>query len=486
MKSTMLQFTCDTAKKSQPLPHFWEHTIGSGHAKLALRSDWQAQLRRCREELGVQYIRFHSLLSDEMSTLVQQKDEPIYSFFNIGQVMDFLLSIGMKPLVELSFMPTALASGKKTVFHYKANVTPPKDYAQWATLIHKLLTHWVERYGLEELLQWYFEVWNEPNLESFWPSTQEDYFELYRRTAQTIKSVDQSLRVGGPATARNAWIEEFLTFCKQNKLPLDFISTHHYPTDVVEPQLPDAEAMLAKVPRSVLRKQAQDVQRLAKGYPVFYTEWNTSSSGMDALHDQAYAAAYIIKTIMEVNGLVEVYSFWTFTDIFEESSFPSKPFHGGFGLLNLHGIPKPSYRAFELLHHLGDELLPVDGEHETLDCWVVRGDGKISVVVTNTALPHHPIQTESIEIHLQALKQPQNAYLERIDETHVNPHQRWLDMGEPEYLTAEQIEHLHEASQLERESCPFRYENKTVIIDLTIPPQALAFITLELGQGKSS
>jgi xylan 1,4-beta-xylosidase len=479
----MVEFICKTAKDSQTLAHFWEHTIGSGHAKLALRADWQEQLLRCREDLGIRYIRFHGLLSDDMSTVVEQEKQQIYSFFNADQVMDFLLSIGMKPLVELSFMPTALASGKKTVFHYKANVTPPKDYEQWASLIHKLLSHWRERYGLEELLQWYFEVWNEPNLDSFWPANQEDYFELYRHTVEAVKAVDKSLRVGGPATARNEWIEDFLKFCKQNKVPFDFISTHHYPTDVAEPQEPDAEAMLAKVPRSILRKQAQDVQRLAKDYPVFYTEWNTSSSGSDTLHDQAYAAAYIIKTIMEMNGLVEVYSFWTFTDIFEESYLPSIPFHGGFGLLNLHGIAKPPYRAFELLHRLGNELLPVDGEHETLDCWVVRGDGKISVVVTNTALPHQPIEEESVVIQLQALKKPQNATLERIDEGHANPRQRWLDMGEPEYLTAEQIEQLHEASQLKRESCTWSYENDTVTIELMIPPQAVGFVTLELAQG---
>jgi xylan 1,4-beta-xylosidase len=104
------QFSCNVSGPSTALPHFWEHTIGSGHAPLALRADWQQQMRRCREELGFRHVRFHGLLSDDMGTLVCEDDQLLYSFFNADQVFDFLLSIGMKPFVELSFMPTALAS----------------------------------------------------------------------------------------------------------------------------------------------------------------------------------------------------------------------------------------------------------------------------------------------------------------------------------------------------------------------------------------
>jgi xylan 1,4-beta-xylosidase len=168
----MPSFTCDLSQPPIPFEHFWEHTVGSGHAPLALRADWQAQMRKCHEELGFRHVRFHDLLSDSMSTLVCQEEKLIYSFFNADQIMEFLISIGMKPFVELSFMPETLASGLETVFHYKANITPPKDYKQWETLIHKLVLHWVERYGLAEVSQWYFETWNEPNLKAFWTGTQ--------------------------------------------------------------------------------------------------------------------------------------------------------------------------------------------------------------------------------------------------------------------------------------------------------------------------
>ncbi len=205
-------FTCDLAGPARPLPHFWEHTIGSGHATLALRADWQAQMHRAHDELGFRHVRFHGILCDDVGTLIAEGDTLFYSFFNADRIFDFLLSIGMKPFVELSFMPACLASGGQTVFHYGANVSPPKDYARWATLIRKLVAHWAERYGLAELRQWFFEVWNEPNLDAFGSGKQEDYFKLYRYTAEAIKSVDGALKVGGPATAANAWIDDFTAF----------------------------------------------------------------------------------------------------------------------------------------------------------------------------------------------------------------------------------------------------------------------------------
>jgi xylan 1,4-beta-xylosidase len=211
----MPTFRCDLGQIGEPLPHVWSHTVGSGHATLALRADWQAQLRRCRAELGVRHVRFHGLLSDDVGTLVDHAGELIYSFFNADQIMDFLVSIGMRPFVELSLMPQALASGSETVFHYRGNVTPPKDPAAWGELIERLARHWVERYGAEEVREWFFEVWNEPNLEEFWTGTQAQYFELYRHTAEALKRVDPQLRVGGPATAKNEWIEALVPFARR-------------------------------------------------------------------------------------------------------------------------------------------------------------------------------------------------------------------------------------------------------------------------------
>ena len=476
-----VNFTSRLSAAATPLNHAWEHTVGSGRAVLALRADWQAQMQRCHDEIGFRYVRFHGLLMDDMGTLISHQEKPLYSFFNADRICDFLLSIGMRPFVELGFMPEMLASGRETVFHYRGNITPPVDYDAWATLIRKLVGHWVERYGIAEVRQWFFEVWNEPNLPAFWTGTQDDYFKLYSQTAQAIKSVDPSLRVGGPATARTSWVEELLDYGEKNRIPVDFISTHIYPTDPLGFEGADTEEQLAKSPRHLMRDRAKLVCEQARDRPVYFTEWNISSNPRDHYHDEPFAAAYAAKIVLETDPFVEAYSFWTFSDIFEEDYFPSVPFHGGFGLLNLHGIAKPVYRAFQLLHALGDELLPVAGTHETVDAWVVRKGGSITVFLTNHAQPRHEIVTQLVEVRLTDASAPVAAYIERIDEDHANPRQRWQEMGEPEYLSCSQVEQLEAASRLVKEPLGFSYENRTIRFDVDLPPHAVASITLELA-----
>ncbi len=475
------QFTCRTSARATPLPHVWEHTVGSGHATLGLRADWQQQLRRCHEELGFRHVRFHGILSDDMGTLMDEQDVLLYSFFNADQICDFLVSIGMKPFVELSFMPSTLSSGGTTVFRYAANVTPPRSYAAWAELITRLLSHWVARYGVEEVRTWFFEVWNEPNLKAFWTGTQADYFRLYRVTARAIKHVDRHLRVGGPATASNAWIPAFLDFCRRAHVPADFVSTHHYPTDALGSIGEDTETQLAESTRSILRTWARKTHRQARGKPVYYTEWSSSSNPRDHLHDEPYAAAVIIKTMLEARGLVNGYSYWTFSDIFVENYMPGTEFQGGFGLLTLHGIAKPAYRAFELLHRLGDHALPVRGTHPTVDVWVVRGDGTVTVLAMNHALPRHPIKTESVHVRLTRLAAPQRSYLERIDDGHANAKRLWIEMGSPDLPTPREVEQLHVASELVQEPAPCRYASGTLDLRVTIPPQGIVAITIELA-----
>jgi len=466
-------FAGNLSDASVALPHFWEHTVGSGHATLALRADWQTQLRRTRAELGMRHVRFHGLLSDDMGTLVGEGDTLVYSFFNADQIVDFLLSAGMKPFVELTFMPSILASGSQTVFHYRANVTPPKDYSLWAVLIRKIVQHWVERYGAEEVRLWYFEVWNEPNLTAFGSGKQSEYFELYRYTAEAIKGVDGALKVGGPATADNAWIDDFLVFCSANKLPADFITTHHYPTDSFGKPGDDTERQLSESKRSVLRDEAREVRRKAGALPVYYTEWCTSSNSRDPMHDDPYAAAFIVKTVLEASGLVQGYSYWTFSDIFEENFFSSLPFHGGFGLLNIHGIAKPSYRAFEILHGLGTELLQLQGAHPTVDAWLIRGESRATIVLTNFALPRHPIEAESVCVLLKDAKVVADATIRRIDLEHANAKRRWEQLGKPEYLSAPIVAELDLASQLTKELHPVIFQDGLLRLDVTMPPQSV-------------
>ena len=476
----MAHFTCNLDTTGAPLRPVWNHTVGSGRAALALRADWREQMVRTRRDLGVRHVRFHGILCDEMGTFLIERDKEVHSFSNADQIFDFLLGIGMHPFVELSFMPTALSSGSTTVFRYQANVTPPNDWRKWSALIRKLVQHWVDRYGLAEVRQWYFEVWNEPNLSAFWTGSQADYFKLYQYTAGAIKGVDEQLRVGGPATAEDAWIGDFLKFCENAKVPVDFVSTHHYPTDALGKPGDDTEQQLSLATRGLLRESTEKSCRAAAGKPVYYTEWCSSSNPFFYRHDEPYAAAFLLKNMLDVADLVEAYSWWTFSDIFEENYFSSMPFHGGFGLQTIHATPKPTYRAMQLLNHVGEELLQVDGHHGTVDAWVTRKlDGTVTALLNNHAFPKHDIRTEPITLTLNGTRRPVKATIERIDEDHCNARHQWKEMGSPEFPDQSQLALLEKASQLVVEPLEGQAHEHGIDFTFNLMPHAIAAIHLQ-------
>jgi len=282
-------------------------------------------------------------------------------------------------------------------------------------------------------------------------------------------------------TAKNEWITEFLDFCAKNKVPVDFITTHHYPTDAFGQIGADTQTQLEHAPPGIMCQDASRVREQAGALPVYYTEWNISSNPRDPLHDEPFAATFVAKIIMEAAGLVQGYSFWTFSDIFAENYFPSIPFQGGFGLLNIHGIPKPTYRAFELLHHLGTELLGLEGTHDTVSAWAIHKGQSITVLLTNHAMPRHPIQIESVNLRLTGASRPRTAYVERIDQDHANPRRHWHDMGEPHYLTKLQIEQLKAASSLVQQTQPLTFQDGILNLSASLPPQGVAAITIEFA-----
>jgi len=475
------RFICDASKGSQALPHFWEHCVGSGRASLALRADWQAQLKQCREELGFRHVRFHGLLDDDMGTLVDEKDELLYSFHNIDRIYDFLRSIGMRPNVELSFMPRALSSGDQTVFHYNANVTPPADYGKWGTLVSKLAQHWLDRYGAKEVSLWPIEVWNEPNMKSFWTGSREDYFRLFETTWKALKHVHADLRIGGPVTAKNEWIAEFIEYCENANVPPDFISTHTYPTDALGSPDDDTETVLSKSRLGILRERAETVRNQIGKRELYYTEWSTSSNPRDELHDDPYAAAYIVHTLLNMGELVQGYSYWTFSDIFEENFFPAKPFQGGFGLMTIHGIPKPAYRVYEILHGLGEERLQVQGRHNTVSVWAVRSEDVITLVIVNLTLPKHPIEADTVELELIGLPAIEVAQARRVDADHANAKAKWKLQGEPRYPSPDEVAEMIEASRLRAEPVQLLREGKKLRFEITVQPQSVTAIELRFA-----
>ena len=341
--------------------HFEAVCVGAGRVAELLRKAAVDQLNDVHTNCGFQYLRFHGLFHDEMAAYTENKGVPIYNFQHIDLAYDAILDAGMKPFVELSFMPSALASTNKTIFWWKANVSTPNNYDKWGELVRAFTLHLEQRYGREEIKRWYFEVWNEPNLASFFTGTMADYFKLYDVSAGAVKSVCADFRVGGPATAGNAWVKDLIQHCQSNQVPLDFISTHTYGTHSVLDEfgkkaqfLITNEDAIAGGVRSV---KEQINQSAMPRLPLFYTEWNTSPSSRDPVHDSYLSAAYILNALKRSAGKADAMSYWTYTDVFEEAGPAPSPFHGGFGLINLHGLHKPSYFAYKFLHKLGDEKL---------------------------------------------------------------------------------------------------------------------------------
>lgn len=369
----------------------WRKCIGAGRANEGLRADWQEQLRLVKKECGFEYIRMHGLLHDDMGVYFEdKKGNPIYNWQYIDKLYDFLLEIGIKPFVELSFMPKALASGTNTCFWWKGNVTPPKSYEKWYDFIKALTLHFTERYGEKEVKTWYFEVWNEPNLKYFFTGNMEEYFKLYDYSSKAVKSVSADYRVGGPATAGNAWVTEIIDYCKKNNCPIDFISTHDY---AVKKGLVDENGFTPRIliadPKAITNNVLGSYQKIKQSVKpnleLHYTEWSTSPTSEDPIHDSYHSAAFILDKIKGTENAANSMSYWVFTDIFEEAGIRATPFHGGFGLLNYQGIKKPAFFAYQFLNQLGETEL-VNSDSASWVCMSKNGD--IQALVWNFTITH--------------------------------------------------------------------------------------------------
>jgi len=376
---------------------FYREVVGAGRAAEGLRADWQRDLGIVHRECGFKYIRFHGLLQDEMGVYSEDKlGNAVYNFQYIDVLYDSILNSGMKPFVEFGFMPSSLASGSRSIFWWKGNVTPPKDYAKWENLTKALTRHWTDRYGEKEVSSWYFEVWNEPNLDMFWSGTQSDYFKLYQATARAIKSISKNYRVGGPATAGRAWISETIDFAAKNKVPLDFITTHDYGVKGIGLDANGNQKLFLDTDKNAIIGGVRDVRAQIKNsvmpdLPLHYTEWSTSYSPRDPVHDSYVSAPYILSKLKGSEGMIDSMSYWTFTDIFEENGPVPNAFHGGFGLINFQGLRKPSFYAYQFLNRLGDEeLISSDAES-----WATRSRTGAQILLWDFSPPK---TTESNQI----------------------------------------------------------------------------------------
>jgi|SRR5580704_7090780 xylan 1,4-beta-xylosidase len=467
----------DASAPAHPLPHFWEEVFGSGRAILALRESYQHDLREVKQITGFEYIRFHAIFHDEVGIYDEDANgAPVYNFSYLDQIYDSLLANGVRPFVELSFMPKKLAAHDVLhAFWYKQNISPPKDYAKWDDLITHFTKHLIERYGIDEVSHWYFEVWNEPNLD-FWAGDprQSTYFELYDHSARALKAVSSRLRVGGPATAQAAWADVFIKHCAEQNIPVDFVSSHVYANDKSE----DVFGTTENIPRNqmvcrAVKKVHDQIRASAKPeLPLIWSEFNASYKNEPDVTDAVYMGPWLADTIRQCDGLVDIMSYWTFSDVFEEQGVVKEPFYGGFGLLAEDSIPKPSFAAFAVLHRLGDERLALDSDTALV---TRKKDGSLVVAVWNYAPPEQPGAVKIMTLQFKGMK-AKHASIFRVDSQHGDVHSAYEKMGSPRYPTQAQITALRQAAKL---PAPEGRDLRDGELILTLPPYGLAVIELE-------
>ena len=467
----------DTSAPTHPLPHFWEHMFGSGRAVLSLRDSYRQDLREVKQVTGVEYVRFHALFHDEMGVYDEDaQQQSVYNFSYVDQAYDGLLANGVRPFVELSFMPKKLATSQILhAFWYKQNVAPPKDYGKWDDLITQLAKHLISRYGIDEVSQWYFEVWNEPNLD-FWGGDprQATYFELYDHTARALKAVSPRLRVGGPATAQAAWADVFIRHCAGNHVPVDFVSSHVYGNDKAEDVFDTHEVIPRDrmVCRAVSKVHEQIKASPMPDLPLFWSEFNASYMNEPEVTDTSYMGPWLADTIRQCDGLVNEMSYWTFSDVFEEQGVVKQPFYGGFGLIAAGGVPKPAYNAFRLLHQLGDQRLAVASESVLA---TRRKDGTLLVAAWNMAAPGAPGVPKDVQFVFRQ-NGVSKVEVSRVDPTHGDIGNAYQAMGSPRYPTQAQIRQLRAAAQL---PAPEVYDLKNGSVTIRIPAHGLVLLELK-------
>jgi xylan 1,4-beta-xylosidase len=473
--------TLDARAPVHPFPHYWEHVFGSGRAVLSLRESYREDLRAVRKVTGVSYVRFHGILNDEVGVYSEgPHGEAVYNFSYVDQIYDGLLAEGVRPIVELSFMPQRLAAADtRHSFWYHPVVAPPKDYVRWDALITALATHLVQRYGIEEVSQWYFEVWNEPNLD-FWAGEpkQPTYWTLYDHTARALKAVDPRVRVGGPVTAQAAWVAEFIRHCHESGVPVDFISTHIYGDDTAKDVFRSEEHIPRDqmVCRAVAKVHEEIRASPLPGLPLILSEFNATYMNRTEITDAPFMGAWLAETIRQCDGLAQEVAYWTFSDVFEEAGVVQKPFYGGYGLLAAGHIPKPAFNAFALLHQLGGERIETEAKGTLA---TRRENGDLVIALWNYADVGASGDSRKIKLELKNAHL-RGASVQVLDRAHGNVLAAYARIGSPQYPTQDQLRELRAASKLAPAKL-LALNGET--LELEIAPDGLVVVTFGTAPG---
>ncbi|HEV8544947.1 MAG TPA: hypothetical protein VGQ64_01530 [Candidatus Limnocylindrales bacterium] len=414
----------DAAAEVGPVERPWRPIIGSEHLALLLRGagpgghhvgdELSEAFRIVRDELGSRMVRAHAIFHDSLGVYRERDGEAVHDFERVDAALDRLLETGLRPVVELSFMPRDLASDpKRTVFDYQGIISPPRDLGRWSDLVAGLVRHLIERFGRDEVRSWAFEVWNEPNLRVFWSADEAAYFDLYDASVRAVRSVDPTLRVGGPATAAVGWVDDLLAHVAEADVPLDFVTTHTYGL----PPL-DLRPITARFGRPDL--------------PLWWTEWGVSPTHGSPINDSVWAAPLVCRGMRSAAGRLESLAYWVASDHFVELGEPERLFHGGFGLLTIGNLRKPRFWAIRILELLGRRELRTsingDGAGGLVESWATKdADGRIAIAAWNGTIDQSkadgdPLLNRKVRLRVRGLQAGATWRVRhrRVDATHSN------------------------------------------------------------------
>ncbi len=470
----------DAQAPGEPFPHFWEQMFGSGRAILSLRESYRNDLRAVKQATDFEYIRFHAIFHDEVGLYDEDANgNLIYNFSYVDQIYDGLLANGVRPFVELSFMPQKLASTpSRQAFWYAPLNSPPRDGDRWGDLVQHFAQHLVDRYGIDEVSQWYFEVWNEPNID-FWAGEPKEstYYQLYDVSARALKRVSPKLRVGGPATAQAAWVDRFITHCAGQNVPVDFVSTHVYANDTAK----DVFGTDEQIPRDqmvyrAVRKVHDQIAASAMPHlPLIFSEYNASYMNEVEVTDSPFMGPWLAQNIKLCDGLTAMMAYWAFSDVFEEQGVVKRPFYGGYGLIAAGGIPKAAFNDFKLLHQLGTVRIAVDSPSALA---TRRTDGSLAIAVWNYTPPGTPGVAKQVTILIKGFAGKGEVHIQVVDRNHASALAAWEAMGKPDFPTREQQATLRKSAELGPPEIRPLPDEGPATFPITLEPDCLTLVEI--------
>ncbi|HOU92900.1 MAG TPA: carbohydrate-binding protein, partial [Polyangiaceae bacterium] len=462
--------TVDASNSPRGNPKFWAEMVGIGTASLSLRADLQTHFKIANRELGMKRVRGHGILNDDMDIYQGPGN---YNWENFDTVLAGYVAAGMRPGMELSFMPRALArSGNDR--------DPPADLNTYSDFIEAVVQRAVDLYGAEDVARWYWEVWNEPNYSGFWTGTMDDYFQMYDAAVAGATAALPNILIGGPVTTQGSTsqMRDFLNHVAANGTRVSFLASHAYPGG----SGPSANATFGREDNNgrvgVLEAAGYTHTELLS----MNTEWNSSYTGQGGNKDvdncvsmDSHAnAPFILKSVKLLADQVEgdtpplsVFSYWVISDIFDESSGPSGsyilgqggnlPFGQVFGMMTFQGVRKAAFNAFKMLDYLGTRQLSVTGgtgDRDGVDgmATISATDDEVAVIVYNYYSTINTTGTESVTLNVNNLPfAGEQIYVTKfgIDPEHSNPYGVWVGQGRPTNPTEEQWRALRAEQHLE-------------------------------------